>query len=143
MWCRQTSWQFTFWVTYENLKVLCSDGWKGYAQKTPYHFIHVGAMADRIPIKLINQSKKFIITVPLWYVKFMFPIINLFGNKFLLFASKVNGYFIPGLENLTKESLYNIIYFNKNIDNSKAKKELDLKIRPLRETIKDYVKWMT
>jgi len=94
-------------------------------------------------IKSINQSKKFIITVPLWYVKFMFPIINLFGNKFLLFASKVNGYFIPGLENLTKESLYNIIYFNKNIDNSKAKKELDLKIRPLRETLKDYVKCMT
>ena len=20
MWCRQTSWQFTFWITYENLK---------------------------------------------------------------------------------------------------------------------------
>ena len=20
MWCRQSSWQFTFWVTYENLK---------------------------------------------------------------------------------------------------------------------------
>ena len=39
----------------QNLKVLCSDGWKGYVQKAPYNFIHVGAMANKIPIKLINQ----------------------------------------------------------------------------------------
>ena len=92
-------------------------------------------------IKSINQSKKIVITVPLWYIKSMFPIINLFPNKFLLFATKMNSYFIPGLKNLTKESLYNIIYFNKKIDNSKAKKELKLKIRPLTETLRDYLKW--
>ena len=50
-----------------------------------------------------------------------------------------NGKFFPGLENLTKESIENIINFPKNIDNNKAKKDLGLKISPLDKTIKDSI----
>ena len=59
----------------------------------------------------------------------------------------IGGIGMSGLALIMKELGFNVqgsdILINKNIDNSKAKKELDLKISPLRETLKDYVKCMT
>ena len=49
------------------------------------------------------------------------------------------GKIFPGLENLTKESIENIINFPKNINNSKAKNELGLKISSLDKTVKDAI----
>ena len=43
------------------------------------------------------------------------------------------------IENLTKESIENIINFPKNINNSKAKNELGLKISSLDKTVKDAI----
>ena len=54
-------------------------------------------------------------------------------------AAEINGKLFPGLENMTKEAIENIINFPKLIDNSKAKKELKLKISPLEKTIKDTI----
>ena len=67
------------------------------------------------------------------------PILNLFPKSFLKKAADFNGKFFPGLENLTKESIENIINFPKNIDNSKAKKDLGLTISPLDKTVKDSI----
>ncbi|CCI42697.1 unnamed protein product [Albugo candida] len=35
--------------------ILCADGWKEVAKTAPFHFIHVGAAADKLPDSLINQ----------------------------------------------------------------------------------------
>lgn len=34
---------------------LGADGWKEVAKTAPFHFIHVGAAADKLPDSLINQ----------------------------------------------------------------------------------------
>ena len=67
------------------------------------------------------------------------PLLNLFPKSFLKKAADFNGKFFPGLENLTRESIENIINFPKNIDNSKAKKDLGLTISPLDKTVKDSI----
>ena len=59
--------------------------------------------------------------------------------SFLKKAAEINGKIFPGLENLTKESIENIIGFPKNIDNSKAKNELGLKVSSLDKRIKDAI----
>ena len=64
---------------------------------------------------------------------------RLFPKSLLKRMADFNGKFFPGLENLTRESIENIINFPKNIDNSKAKKDLGLKISPLDKTIKDSI----
>ena len=57
----------------------------------------------------------------------------------LLFANDALETEPARLENLTKESIENIINFPKNIDNSKAKKDLGLTISPLDKTVKDSI----
>ena len=87
-----------------------------------------------------NRDKKsFILFFPKFFIEMNLPLLNLFPKSFLKRAADFNGKFFPGLENLTKESIENIINFPKNIDNSKAKKDLGLTISPLDKTIKDSI----
>ena len=69
----------------------------------------------------------------------LLPLLSLFPTSLLKKAAEINGKIFPGLENLTKESIENIINFPKNIDNSKAKNELGLKISSLDKTVKDAI----
>jgi protein-L-isoaspartate(D-aspartate) O-methyltransferase len=39
----------------KNIIIKCQNGWNGFISEAPYHFIHVGAMADNIPKTLFNQ----------------------------------------------------------------------------------------
>ena len=43
------------------------------------------------------------------------------------------------MENMTKEAIENIINFPKTIDNSKARKEIGLKVSSLEKTIKETI----
>ena len=76
---------------------------------------------------------------PRLMVELSLPLLSLFPIGLLKRAAEINGKFFPGLENMTKEAIENIINFPKHIDNSKAKKDLGLKISPLEKTIKDTI----
>ena len=87
-----------------------------------------------------NRDKKsFVIFFPKLFVEMNLPLLSLFPKSFLKRAADFNGKYFPGLESLTKESIENIINFPKNIDNSKAKKDLGLTISPLDKTVKDSI----
>ena len=86
-----------------------------------------------------RDSKSFVLFFPKLFVEMNLPLLNLFPKSFLKKAADFNGKLFPGLENLTKESIENIINFPKNIDNSKAKKDLGLTISPLDKTVKDSI----
>ena len=87
-----------------------------------------------------NRDKKsFVIFFPKLFVEMNLPLLSLFPKSFLRKAADFNGKYFPGLESLTKESIENIINFPKNIDNSKAKKDLGLTISPLDKTVKDSI----
>ncbi|GIR73104.1 MAG: hypothetical protein CM15mP75_6160 [Flammeovirgaceae bacterium] len=49
------------------------------------------------------------------------PLLSLFPKSFLKKAADFNGRFFPGLENLTKESIENIINFPKILITAKQK----------------------
>ena len=59
--------------------------------------------------------------------------------RFLKKAAEINGKLVPGLENLTKEAIENLLTFPRTIDNSKAKRDLGLKVSSLDKTIKDCI----
>lgn len=42
----------------KKIKVVCGNGWDGYESDSPFHIIHVGATADKIPEKLYHQLEK-------------------------------------------------------------------------------------
>ena len=86
-----------------------------------------------------RDRKSFVLFFPKLFVEMNLPLLSLFPKSFLKKAADFNGKFFPGLENLTKESIENIINFPKNIDNSKAKKDLGLTISPLDKTVKDSI----
>lgn len=87
-----------------------------------------------------NQDKKSrIFFFPRLMVELSLPLLSLFPIGLLKRVAEINGKFFPGLENMTKEAIENIINFPKHIDNSKAKKDLGLKISPLEKTIKDTI----
>ena len=87
-----------------------------------------------------NRDKKsFVIFFPKLFVEMNLPLLSLFPKSILRKAADFNGKYFPGLESLTKESIENIINFPKNIDNSKAKKDLGLSISPLDKTVKDSI----
>ena len=86
-----------------------------------------------------REKKSFVLFFPKLFVEMNLPLLNLFPKSFLKKAADFNGKLFPGLENLTKESIENIINFPKNIDNSKAKKDLGLTISPLDKTVKDSI----
>ena len=87
-----------------------------------------------------NRDKKsFVIFFPKLFVEMNLPLLSLFPKSILRKAADFNGKYFPGLESLTKESIENIINFPKNIDNSKAKKDLGLTISPLDKTVKDSI----
>ena len=87
-----------------------------------------------------NRDKKsFVIFFPKLFVEMNLPLLSLFPKSFLKRAADFNGKYFPGLESLTKESIENIINFPKNIDNSKAKKDLGLTVSPLDKTVKDSI----
>ena len=67
------------------------------------------------------------------------PLLSIFPVGILKKAAQINGRFFPGLENMTKEAIENIINFPKTIDNSKAKRDLGLKISSLKKTIKESI----
>ena len=90
-------------------------------------------------IRKIQTKKSTIIIFPIFFVKMMIPFLQLFPKRYLKYAAEINGKVIPGLENLSKESIENIVYSHKMVDNSKAKKELGLKISSLDSTIKDSI----
>ena len=86
-----------------------------------------------------RDRKSFVLFFPKLFIEMNLPLLSLFPKSFLKKAADFNGKFFPGLENLTKESIENIINFPKNIDNSKAKKDLGLTISPLDKTVKDSI----
>ena len=86
-----------------------------------------------------RDKKSFVIFFPKLFVEMNLPLLSLFPKSFLKRAADFNGKYFPGLESLTKESIENIINFPKNIDNSKAKKDLGLSISPLDKTVKDSI----
>ena len=86
-----------------------------------------------------QNKKSRIFFFPRLMVELSLPLLSLFPIGLLKRAAEVNGKFFPGLENMTKEAIENIINFPKHIDNSKAKKDLGLKISPLEKTIKDTI----
>jgi len=90
-------------------------------------------------IKKHQDKKSRIFFFPRLMVELSLPLLSLFPIGLLKRAAEVNGKFFPGLENMTKEAIENIINFPKHIDNSKAKKDLGLKISPLEKTIKDTI----
>ena len=90
-------------------------------------------------IKKYQDKKSRIFFFPRLMVELSLPLLSLFPIGLLKRAAEINGKFFPGLENMTKEAIENIINFPKHIDNSKAKKDLGLKISPLEKTIKDTI----
>ena len=84
-----------------------------------------------------NKSRAFFF--PRLMVELSLPLLSLFPIGLLKRAAEVNCKFFPGLENMTKEAIENIINFPKLIDNSKAKKDLGLKISPIDKTIRDTI----
>tara|TARA_B100001250_G_scaffold174696_1_gene150237 strand:+ start:892 stop:1875 length:984 start_codon:yes stop_codon:yes gene_type:complete len=90
-------------------------------------------------IKTLKKSHSNVIFFPKKIIEFLLPLLSLFPTSLLKKAAEMNGKIFPGLENLTKESIENIINFPKNIDNSKAKNELGLKISSLDKTVKDAI----
>jgi len=90
-------------------------------------------------IKKYQDKKSRIFFFPRLVVELSLPLLSLFPIGLLKRAAEINGKFFPGLENMTKEAIENIINFPKHIDNSKAKKDLGLKISPIEKTIKDTI----
>ncbi len=90
-------------------------------------------------IKTLKKSHSNVIFFPKKIIEFLLPLLSLLPTSLLKKAAEINGKIFPGLENLTKESIENIINFPKNIDNSKAKNELGLKISSLDKTVKDAI----
>ena len=90
-------------------------------------------------IKKYQDKKSRIFFFPRLMVELSLPLLSLFPIGLLKRAAEINGKFFPGLENMTKEAIENIINFPKHIDNSKAKKDLGLKISPIEKTIKDTI----
>ena len=86
-----------------------------------------------------RDNKSFVIFFPKLFVEMNLPLLSLFPKSILRKAADFNGKYFPGLESLTKESIENIINFPKNIDNSKAKKDLGLTISPIDKTVKDSI----
>ena len=86
-----------------------------------------------------QDKKSRIFFFPRLMVELSLPLLSLFPIGLLKRAAELNGKFFPGLEKMTKEAIENIINFPKHIDNSKAKKDLGLKISPLEKTIKDTI----
>ena len=86
-----------------------------------------------------QDKKSRIFFFPRLMVELSLPLLSLFPVGLLKRAAEINGKFFPGLENMTKEAIENIINFPKHIDNSKAKKDLGLKISPIEKTIKDTI----
>ena len=91
------------------------------------------------PIKNYQDKKSRIFFFPKLMVELSLPLIAILHIGILTGQAEINGKLYPGLENMTKEAIENIINFPKYIDNSKAKKELGLKISPLEKTIKDTI----
>ena len=67
------------------------------------------------------------------------PLLSIFPLGLLKRAAEINGKLFPGMENMTKEAIENIVNFPKTIDNTKAKKDLGLKVSPLQKTIKETI----
>ena len=90
-------------------------------------------------IKKYQDKKSRIFFFPRLMVELSLPLLSLFPIGLLKRAAEINGKLFPGMENMTKEAIENIINFPKNIDNSKAKKELGLKVSTLKKTIKETI----
>ena len=90
-------------------------------------------------IEKYQENKSRVFFFPRLMVELSLPLLSLFPIGLLKRAAEVNGKFFPGLENMTKEAIENIINFPKLIDNSKAKKDLGLKISPIDKTIRDTI----
>ena len=90
-------------------------------------------------IEKYQENKSRVFFFPRLMVELSLPLLSLFPIGLLKRAAEVNGKFFPGLENMTKEAFENIINFPKLIDNSKAKKDLGLKISPIDKTIRDTI----
>tara|TARA_Y100000768_G_scaffold384783_1_gene369499 strand:- start:831 stop:1814 length:984 start_codon:yes stop_codon:yes gene_type:complete len=90
-------------------------------------------------IEKYQENKSRVFFFPRLMVELSLPLLSLFPIGLLKRAAEVNGKFFPGLENMTKEAIENIINFPKLIDNSKAKKDLGLKISSIDKTIRDTI----
>ena len=90
-------------------------------------------------IRPLQEKKSKVFFFPRVLVEMSLPLLSIFPVGILKKAAQINGRFFPGLENMTKEAIENIINFPKTIDNSKAKRDLGLKISSLKKTIKESI----
>lgn len=63
-----------------NIKLECGDGWKGMESDAPFNSIHVGAAAEKIPSKLIDQ-----LSSP---GRMIIPVGPINGNQYLMQVDK-------------------------------------------------------
>ena len=90
-------------------------------------------------IRPLQEKKSKVFFFPKTIVELSLPLLSIFPVGILKKITHISGKFFPGLENMTKEAIENIINFPKKIDNSKAKRDLGLKISSLKKTIKDSI----
>ena len=90
-------------------------------------------------IRPLQEKKSKVFFFPRVLVEMSLPLLSIFPVGIVKKAAQINGKFFPGLENMTKEAIENIINFPKTIDNSKAKRDLGLKISSLKKTIKESI----
>ena len=90
-------------------------------------------------IRNFQDKKSTVFFLPKFLVNMSLPLLSLFPLGLLKRAAEINGKLFPGMENMTKEAIENIINSPKTIDNSKARKELGLKVSPLEKTIKETI----
>lgn len=67
--------------------------------------------------------------MPFWFMQFILPFVKLYG--------KITG----AAPVFTKEAIYALKNGHPNMDNTKAKEELNLTCRPMEETLRDFYAW--
>lgn len=81
---------------YDNVKILCANGWSGYVPHAKYDVIHVGAAPDILPIQLIKQlNDNGIMIIP---IKNSYRIIKKNRNGKYFQSDLVNVRFVPLIE---------------------------------------------
>ena len=90
-------------------------------------------------VQNFQEKKSSVFFLPKFLVNMSLPLLSIFPLGLLKRAAEINGKLFPGMENMTKEAIENIVNFPKTIDNSKAKKDLGLKVSPLQKTIKETI----
>lgn len=77
-------------LKYENITVICGDGYKGYKTKAPYDKIIVTAAPEKLPEELLNQLKeKGILVTPIGKTQEIQYLYKFTKNKDKLLEEKI------------------------------------------------------